>query len=75
MSIFKISLIDPPIDAFDGGMSYFGIIWMFKKIPYDGGGVTLKMLFSQKLLIFFNCNKKIPDSYTENEVLYFSRID
>ena len=26
VSIFKISLIDPPIDAFDGGMSYFRII-------------------------------------------------
>ena len=24
--IFKISLIDPPNDAFDGGMSDFGII-------------------------------------------------
>ena len=40
VSIFKISLIDPPIDAFDGGMSYFGIIWILKKIPTDGG-VTL----------------------------------
>ena len=42
MSIFKISLIDPPIDPFDGGMSYFGIIWIFKKNPTDGGGGHLK---------------------------------
>ena len=26
VSIFKISLIDPPIDDFDGGMNDFGII-------------------------------------------------
>ena len=37
----KISLIDPPIDAYDGDMSYFGIIWILKN-PTDGGwGVTL----------------------------------
>ena len=38
MSIFKVSLIDPPIDAFDGGMSDFGIFWIFKKNPVGGGG-------------------------------------
>ena len=38
---FKIYLIDPPIDAFDGDISHFGL-FEFLKIPI-GGGVTLKV--------------------------------
>ena len=38
MSILKIYLIDPPMDAFDGGITYFGIIWIFKqKLLLMGG--------------------------------------
>ena len=35
--IFEISLIDSPIDAFEGGITVFGIISIFKKTPMEGG--------------------------------------
>ena len=35
LRIFKISLIDSPMDAFEGGITVFGIISIFKKIPFD----------------------------------------
>ena len=40
MRIFKISLIDSPIDAFEGGIAVFGII---KKKSYGWGGGPLKL--------------------------------
>ena len=47
VSIFKISLINPPIDAFDEGMSDFGIIWILKKsYPCMCGGGYLN-IFAQ----------------------------
>ena len=41
MSTFKISFIDPPRDPFDRGISYFVIIWIFKKNPKGGGSPNL----------------------------------
>ena len=38
VSIFKISLIDPPMDAIDGGIEILGLFEFFKKIPTGGGG-------------------------------------
>ena len=51
MLIFKISPIDPPIDAFDRDISPFRVIGFLKKIPTGGGGGGYHRLFIPHLTL------------------------
>ena len=62
--IFKISLIDPPIDAFDGDISNFSDIWIFKKfLPVGGGGITLIVYWMADFELFITTIANLPQSF------------
>ena len=57
------------MDAFDGRMSYFGIIWFFKKNPTGGGHLECKRSL---LVLWIRTHSKILQSYVtyRNNHLY-----
>ena len=52
MSIFKISLIDPPIDVFDEVQIILGLFDLFKKIPTVEAGLPIIFQFEFFFIIF-----------------------